>query len=426
MKPNTLINFFFGDKENMDSERYFIMITCLTATFFLFILSVVHLINGFRIQPFIMSSSSSVIMMILYFVLRYTHFLFWPKLILTTIGITFLDITWYVKYLSNGPVLFFIFAFGALVLWVWHGKSLIILLSVYFINIAVLYYIDYTAPSSLFNYPTPDKRMWDIYLSFFLYSTLLIFLLYIIKRDFIIQKEKAIHSDQLKTAFLSNVSHEIRTPMNAIVGFSSLIEDEKDQTTRAQYVDIIQNSSDNLLKLINDIIELSKIETADFQVINQSFTIELLFKELSTIGYNELKKHNRPTIEITFENNVENKTIISDPRRILQITQNLLINAVKFTEKGEIKVTAALKSDNLEINVKDTGIGIKEENLEKIFDRFVKFEQQGANKDGSGIGLALVKHIVQQLKGKIEVVSTENSGSTFTVTIPVASGSASN
>ena len=225
---------------------------------------------------------------------------------------------------------------------------------------------------------------------------------------------------------MSNMSHEIRTPMNAIVGFSSLIEDEKDQATRAQYVDIIQNSSDNLIKLINDIIELSKIETADFQVINQSFTIDLLFKELSTIGYNELKKHNRSTIEITFENNAENKTIISDPRRILQITQNLLINAVKFTEKGEIKVTAALKNDNLEINVKDTGIGIKEENLEKIFDRFVKFEQLGANKDGSGIGLALVKHIVQQLKGKIEVVSTENSGSTFTVTIPVASGSASN
>jgi signal transduction histidine kinase len=106
--------------------------------------------------------------------------------------------------------------------------------------------------------------MWDIYLSFFLYSALLIFLLYIIKRDFIAQKEKAIRSDQLKTAFLSNMSHEIRTPMNAIVGFSSLIEDEKDQNTRAQYVDIIQNSSDNLLKLINDIIELSKIETSDF------------------------------------------------------------------------------------------------------------------------------------------------------------------
>ncbi len=424
MKPNKFINFFFGDKEKMDSERYFIMITCLTATLFLIILSVVHLINGFRIQPFIMSSSSSVIMMALYFILRYTSFLFWPKLILTTIGIAFLDITWYVKYLSNGPVLFFIFAFGALVLWVWHGRALVVLLSIYFLNIVFLFFIDYTASSSLFDYPSPDKRMWDIYLSFFLYSALLIFLLYIIKRDFIAQKEKAIRSDQLKTAFLSNMSHEIRTPMNAIVGFSSLIEDEKDQSTRAQYVDIIQNSSDNLLKLINDIIELSKIETADFQLIYQTFTIEQLFSELKPIVLNEQRKHNRTEIQIIYDNKIGNKTIISDPRRIKQLLINLIVNALKFTEKGTVTIETSLnKGGLLEFSVIDTGIGIKPEDLPKIFDRFVKFDHNGSNKEGSGIGLTLVQHIVELLKGEISVVSEENNGSTFRISIPVSSDS---
>lgn len=424
MKPNKFINFFFGDKEKMDSERYFIMITCLTATLFLIILSVVHLINGFRIQPFIMSSSSSVIMMALYFILRYTSFLFWPKLILTTIGIAFLDITWYVKYLSNGPVLFFIFAFGALVLWVWHGRALVVLLSIYFLNIVFLFFIDYTASSSLFDYPSPDKRMWDIYLSFFLYSALLIFLLYIIKRDFIAQKEKAIRSDQLKTAFLSNMSHEIRTPMNAIVGFSSLIEDEKDQSTRAQYVDIIQNSSDNLLKLINDIIELSKIETADFQLIHQTFTIEQLISELKPIVLNEQRKHNRTGIQIIYDNKIGNKTIISDPRRIKQLLINLIVNALKFTEKGTVTIETSLnKGGLLEFSVIDTGIGIKPEDLPKIFDRFVKFDHNGSNKEGSGIGLTLVQHIVELLKGEISVVSEENNGSTFRISIPVSSDS---
>ena len=424
MKPNKFINFFFGDKEKMDSERYFIMITCLTATLFLIILSVVHLINGFRIQPFIMSSSSSVIMMALYFILRYTSFLFWPKLILTTIGIAFLDITWYIKYLSNGPVLFFIFAFGALVLWVWHGRALVVLLSIYFLNIVFLFFIDYTASSSLFDYPSPDKRMWDIYLSFFLYSALLIFLLYIIKRDFIAQKEKAIRSDQLKTAFLSNMSHEIRTPMNAIVGFSSLIEDEKDQSTRAQYVDIIQNSSDNLLKLINDIIELSKIETADFQLIYQTFTIEQLFSELKPIVLNEQRKHNRTGIQIIYDNKIGNKTIISDPRRIKQLLINLIVNALKFTEKGTVTIETSLnKGGLLEFSVIDTGIGIKPEDLPKIFDRFVKFDHNGSNKEGSGIGLTLVQHIVELLKGEISVVSEENNGSTFRISIPVSSDS---
>jgi signal transduction histidine kinase len=424
MKPNKFINFFFGDKEKMDSERYFIMITCLTATLFLIILSIVHLINGFRIQPFIMSSSSSVIMMALYFVLRYTDFLFWPKLILTTIGIAFLDITWYVKYLSNGPVLFFIFAFGALVLWVWHGRALVVLLSIYFLNIVFLFFIDYTASSSLFDYPSPDKRMWDIYLSFFLYSALLIFLLYIIKRDFIAQKEKAIRSDQLKTAFLSNMSHEIRTPMNAIVGFSSLIEDEKDQSTRAQYVEIIQNSSDNLLKLINDIIELSKIETSDFQLIYQSFTIEQLFLELKPIVLNEQRKHNRTGIQIIYDNKIGNKTIISDPRRIQQLLINLIVNALKFTEKGTVTIETSLnKAGMLQFSVIDTGIGIKPEDLPKIFDRFVKFDHNGSNKEGSGIGLTLVQHIVELLKGEITVVSEENNGSTFRISIPVSSDS---
>jgi signal transduction histidine kinase len=423
MKPNKFVNFFFGDKEKMDSERYFIMITCLTATLFLIILSIVHLINGFRVQPFIMSSSSSVIMMALYFILRYTSYLFWPKLILTTIGIAFLDITWYVKYLSNGPVLFFVFAFGALVLWVWHGRALVVLLSIYFLNIVFLFFIDYTAASSLFDYPSPDKRMWDIYLSFFLYSALLIFLLYIIKRDFITQKEKAIRSDQLKTAFLSNMSHEIRTPMNAIVGFSSLIEDEKDQTTRAQYVDIIQNSSDNLLKLINDIIELSKIETADFQLIYEAFTIDQLFTAVKQIVLNEQKKHKRSNIELIFNDSTTNKTIISDPRRIQQLLINLIVNALKFTEKGSVIIDAKLNNNLLQFTVKDTGIGIKPEDLPKIFDRFVKFDHHGSNKEGSGIGLTLVQHIVEVLKGEITVESKENSGSTFIVSFPVSNDS---
>jgi signal transduction histidine kinase len=308
-------------------------------------------------------------------------------------------------------------------LWVWHGRALVVLLSIYFLNIIFLFFIDYTAASSLFDYPSPDKRMWDIYLSFFLYSALLIFLLYIIKRDFIAQKEKAIRSDQLKTAFLSNMSHEIRTPMNAIVGFSSLIEDEKDQNTRAQYVDIIQNSSDNLLKLINDIIELSKIETADFQLIYEAFTIDQLFTAVKQIVLNEQKKHKRSNIELIFNDSTTNKTIISDPRRIQQLLINLIVNALKFTEKGSVIIDAKLNNNLLQFTVTDTGIGIKPEDLPKIFDRFVKFDHNGSNKEGSGIGLTLVQHIVEVLKGEITVESKENSGSTFSVSFPVSNDS---
>jgi signal transduction histidine kinase len=219
------------------------------------------------------------------------------------------------------------------------------------------------------------------------------------------------------------MSHEIRTPMNAIVGFSSLIEDEKDQTTRAQYVDIIQNSSDNLLKLINDIIELSKIETSDFQLIYEGFTIDQLFTAVKQIILIEQKKHKRTGIKIIYDNKVANKTIISDPRRIQQLLINLIVNALKFTEKGSVIIDAKLNNNLLQFTVTDTGIGIKPEDLPKIFDRFVKFDHHGSNKEGSGIGLTLVQHIVEVLKGEITVESKENSGSTFIVSFPVSNDS---
>jgi signal transduction histidine kinase len=211
-----------GDTDQISSERYFVTLATLVASFFLLILCFVHIIISLKIAPVFLAGSSSLIMLGLYYFVRFRKCLFIPKIILTVGGLIMLDFTWYSKFLSNGPVLFFILIFAALVIWVWEGKQLVILLTFYFFNLTVLFYIDYNAKEILFNYPDLKTRSIDIFLSFSFYSFLLVFLLYAFKREFLRQKDKAIKSDKLKSSFLANMSHEIRTPMNGILGFSEL------------------------------------------------------------------------------------------------------------------------------------------------------------------------------------------------------------
>ena len=203
-----------GDIDQISSERHFVTLSTIVASIFLFGLCFVHILMGLKVAPVMLAGSSSLVMLGLYYFVRFRKCLYIPKVILTGLGLIMLDFTWYSKFLSNGPVLFFILIFAALVIWVWQGKCLVILLAFYFLNLAVLGIIDSHAPEYLFKYPNPDKRSLDIFLSFFLYSSLLIILLLFIKKEFTRQKENAIKSDKLKSAFLANMSHEIRTPMN--------------------------------------------------------------------------------------------------------------------------------------------------------------------------------------------------------------------
>lgn len=262
----------FGDLDQISSEKYFITLTSLVAAIFLFIICIVHIFMGLKIAPVIYAGSSSLVMLGLYFFLRFGKCLFIPKLILTVLGLIMLDFTWYSKFLSNGPVLFFILIFAALVIWVWEVKWLAIILAFYFLNLAILGIIDSRAPQYLFEYPDSASRSLDIYLSFFLYSLLLVLLLYFVKKEFIRQKEKAIRSDKLKSAFLANMSHEIRTPMNNILGFADLLKQPQLNGDQQQhYIAMIQKSGVRMLNIINDIIDISKIE-AGLMTVNSKET----------------------------------------------------------------------------------------------------------------------------------------------------------
>ncbi len=411
-------NSLFGDVDQIESERYFVTITCFVGFVFLLVICVVHIFMDLKLAPAVIAGSSSLMLLGLYFITRFAKCLLIPKLLLSLLGLFLLDLTWYTKFLSNGPVLFFILIFGALVLWVWEGKSLFILLLIYYINIAILFLIDINAPPEVFLYPEDRVRSVDIFLSLTLYSSLLIILLYTVKRDFTRKKENAIRSDKLKSAFLANMSHEIRTPMNSIIGFSNLLKEDNAPEMNEKYIGFIQKNSNNLLHLINDILDLSIIEAGVLKLEYSNFNIKDTFAELQETYKIELINKGKSEVNLSCQIQGNDIETFSDPIRLKQVLSNLLSNAVKFTSHGEIKLRCEKNNKELHFSVSDTGTGIPVANQEKIFDRFTTFSYKELNTEGTGIGLPIAAKIVGILNGKIWFESEAEKGTVFHVSLP--------
>jgi PAS domain S-box-containing protein len=234
---------------------------------------------------------------------------------------------------------------------------------------------------------------------------------------------KAEESDRLKSAFLTNMSHEIRTPLNGIIGFSAMLGEESLTTEkRKTYINYIHKGTSQLLTLISDIIDISKIEADQISFVPKAFDLNNILLELKDHFENEIEKSNKQQLKLIFSKPMQyDKFIIyTDEVKLRQVLANLLSNAVKFTEKGIIEFGYE-KADKttLQFYVKDTGIGIAKENQTVIFERFRQeddsFEREFA---GAGLGLAISKGILEKLGGKIWVKSEKNKGSVFYFNIP--------
>jgi len=236
-------------------------------------------------------------------------------------------------------------------------------------------------------------------------------------------KEKAEESDRLKTAFLANMSHEIRTPMNSIIGFSELLSD--DEITKEEidnYVAHINIAGNSLLNLINDILDIAKIEAGQITIIQSDCNINALFNELYLTFTQQKEKLDKKELTIIYNDQPSKQhTIYTDPQRLKQIMTNLLGNALKFTEKGFIEFGFDLVSaDKYMFFVKDTGIGISPENQQLIFKRFSQVDgSHTRNYGGTGLGLSISKNLVELMGGKLWVDSVQGKGSTFYFTLPL-------
>lgn len=242
-----------------------------------------------------------------------------------------------------------------------------------------------------------------------------------IEKELIIAKEKAEESDRLKSAFLANMSHEIRTPMNGIIGFADLLnKDSIHPSDIRRYVKIIKASADRLLTIINDIIDISKIESGAINLVLNEFNLNDLLIEIQQFYIPGIR---RKGLDFIVEIDEQKQIIIkSDRGKINQVVSNLLTNSIKFTRKGFIKLSTALNEskDMVEVVVEDTGVGIPKDQQEKIFERFrqVKNFVHDFN-EGTGLGLSISKGFIEALGGTISVNSEEAKGTRFKFTLPV-------
>jgi len=234
-------------------------------------------------------------------------------------------------------------------------------------------------------------------------------------------KEKAEESDRLKSAFLANMSHEIRTPMNAIVGFSNLLEDpDLSQEIRSELISRIEHNSNTLIHLINDIIDIARIESGQLSVNKKEFSINTLLSKIEPVYKENKEAFANENIKFKVKYLKDDILMYSDPLRLQQVLINLTDNAFKFTEKGLIEIGVNIKNNNAEFYVKDTGIGLTEEKMKIIFNRFSKVEDSKRKLyRGSGLGLAISKNLVELLDSELKVDSEKDKGSVFYFYLPI-------
>ncbi|WP_229118746.1 PAS domain-containing sensor histidine kinase [Bacteroides finegoldii] len=225
-------------------------------------------------------------------------------------------------------------------------------------------------------------------------------------------KEAAKEADRLKSAFLANISHEIRTPLNAIVGFSSLLTAIEDKEEQQRYINIIENNNQLLLQLIEDILDLAKVEANALDFIYKPTDLNELIREIEVTM--RMKVHQDVVLNYTL--GAVDCCIETEPNRLSQVIINLLTNACKFTDKGSITYGYELHKNEIYFFVRDTGCGISKENQTRIFQRFTKLNDFV---QGTGLGLSISQSVIEKMKGHIGVESKgEGKGSTFWFTIP--------
>lgn len=240
--------------------------------------------------------------------------------------------------------------------------------------------------------------------------------IHILKRAHQRMKEaqlKAEEANQLKSAFLANMSHEIRTPLNAIVGFSNLLSMVEDKEEMLEYAGIIETNTELLLQLINDILDMSKIESGMYDFHVTQVDANQLMSEVEQVAHLRIRTDE---VSLSFAERLPQCVFHTDKNRLIQVLTNLVVNAIKFTSQGEIQIGYRLQdAHTLYFYVSDTGCGMSAEQCEHVFERFVKYN---TFIQGTGLGLSICKMIIEKLGGEIGVQSESGKGSVFWFTLP--------
>ena len=337
--------------------------------------------------------------------------------------LVFLSYMWIEYAGTQGPMIYLFFVLLVFLGTFFRGLMGWIMILVFTLTISGLYILEGLLPEFVTPYSGEAFRIPD-HLALLLPSVAMIaFVLNLSREYYQREKVKAETSNKLKSSFLANISHEIRTPMNSIIGFSELLAENPNPEDQQRYLKIIQESGDNLLRLIDEILDISQIESGQGRIKIEKFNLEELLKDLYHTFHSIQNQRGDQNVNIILNipDNRPVEVMVSDPLRLKQVFSNLLDNALKFTEKGSVEFGYRITTPGrIHFYVRDTGIGIAPEHHDAIFDRFHKVEDRYEKLyRGTGLGLSVCKQIVEMLEGQIRVYSEVDKGTEFVFDLPM-------
>jgi len=417
------ISFYFLQKpEDIGLDNYMVLVFCFLTAILGFLGTIINIGLHFSWFTIISTLIPAVIFSFMYLYSRVKKKYIISKYIIIIFSLILLDFQWFINYGSSGPILYLFVVLESFIIIFFKKGEKIFLTIMVFINVTTLFFVEYRYPMTIGQYSSDSDRLLDLYWGLIIYLFLSIILLNIAIQFYIKQQEKAELSDKLKSAFLANMSHEIRTPMNGILGFAELLK-KPDLSGKEQkdFISIIEKSGARLLSIINDIIDISKIESG---LMNVDLKESDINEQLEYI-YNFFKPEaDRKHIHLTIKNllSPDEAVVKTDIEKLYAILINLVKNAIKYTHNGFIEFGVRKKTDVkpavLEFFVKDSGIGIPKDRHEVIFERFIQADISDKSAyQGAGLGLSISKAFAEMLGGKIWLESEPGKGSAFYFTI---------
>ncbi len=362
---------------------------------------------------------SAILLSGIYYITRFQRKYSLGRKLYILFAFVLLNFLWFQTAGSSGPTLIYIVAFVPMVAFMLENKFHVYAYLAIGLNTTILLLLEAYSPSLITLYESDFYRVIDILSVAVIFFAFEIPLVIHTKNLVIKQRNKAQQSEKVKTSFVTHLSHEIRTPMNAIIGFSELLnQTDLPEEDRTQYITVINENCNSLLNLLNNIINISKIEEEQTKVSISTFNPqELLNRVHSTLSY----MTHSGSVDLRVSPTNVSCELKSDITLLYQILINLTYNALKFTEKGFVDIGYSIDEDYLTYIIKDTGIGITKDKQQTIFN---KFEQDYRNNtinnfNGSGLGLTICYMLSKLIRGKISFQSTENVGTTFYLKIPL-------
>lgn len=407
-----------GTSREFNFGQRLVMLTNLIMALFGLMSIITNYLLGFGTTMIGLMAGTTVIFFCYYIIGRHWGYNNWHYLLISVTYLVIINLGWTYDYGSKGPVLAMFIILYAFFIFIWENRMLWFASVILFLNIFILFWLEWKNPGVTGDYPDDYLRLSDVYLELCFSLLLIMGLSVSVKLNYVKESRHARKADQLKSAFLANMSHEIRTPLNAIVGFSSLVSDDSfDQDQKEEFKNLIAENSNYLMALIEDIIDLSKIEVDALQLQIKEVDVEELFEKLRMSFLKTLSIEPKD-LAIRYKLPENMPVVTTDAIRLEQVLRNLISNAIKFTSKGYVEFGIKLVNEIITFYVKDTGIGIKPENQQKIFERFVKIEDCQKNYyRGTGIGLFLCEQLITKLNGRIWVESGYGQGATFYFTV---------